>query len=174
MFVFTISKCVVLMEDGHRKVIARALLTTKRQKLGEFGENRVTKDCNCPRCKRARTLVRLPTNFKCADVICDFCGYLAQVKTSAVRTIEVIPSQILGAAWGPQQERMEAGIYFPLFLVLATTEQKLYSIYYLSADLQQVEMFKPRNPLSPNARRAGWTGFLYNLEAVQSSFVRLK
>ena len=34
----------------------------------------MVKSCSCPRCKRSDTLVRLPPNFKCADIICDFCG----------------------------------------------------------------------------------------------------
>jgi hypothetical protein len=147
---------------------------TARQTLGEFGEQRVVKDCGYPRCKRSRTLVRLPPNFKCADVICDFCGYLGQVKTTTVTNVQVIPRQILGAAWGPQRERMEAGIYFPLFLVLATADRTSYAIYYLPADLQRPQMFKPRTPLSPNARRAGWTGFLYDLDSVRSALVRLR
>src|SRR4051794_27227874 len=105
-------------------------VTTEHQALGEFGEQRVEKDCGCPRCKRRRTLVRLPRNFKCADVICDFCGYLAQVKATTVAAVDVLPRQILGAAWAPQRDRMEAGIYFPLFLVLATTDRASYAIYY--------------------------------------------
>jgi hypothetical protein len=40
-------------------------------------------------------LVKLPSNFKCADVICDFCGYLAQVKAARVRNIDRIPDAIL-------------------------------------------------------------------------------
>ena len=78
-------------------------MATTRQTLGILGEQRVVKDCSCPRCKRNRTLVRLPTNFKCADIICDFCGYLAQVKASTVREVDRIPNTILGAAWGPQK-----------------------------------------------------------------------
>lgn len=148
-------------------------MPTKRQKLGDFGESRVTKECGCPQCKRSRTLVQLPRNFKCAGVICDFCGYLAQVKATTVKSVDLIPAQILGGAWEPQRERMAAGIYFPLFLVLAMAEWKSYAIYYLSADLQRAGMFKPRKPLSANARRAGWTGFLYDLETVRPSFVRL-
>lgn len=148
-------------------------MPTTRQALGTFGEERVVKECACPRCKRARTLVRLPANFKCADVICDFCGYLAQVKASTVKDVETLPAQILGAAWGPQSERMAAAIYFPLFLVLATTDQAAHAIYYLSADLQTPAMFKARKPLSSTARRAGWTGFLYDLRAVRQSFVRV-
>lgn len=109
-------------------------MATKRQKLGEKGEILVTKNCLCPKCKRESTLRRLPPNFKCADLICDFCGYLAQVKTARTKDIERIPRQILGAAWSVQKERMDAGIYFPLFLVLINYKSK-YSIYYLAADL---------------------------------------
>jgi type II restriction enzyme len=149
-------------------------MATILQKLGEFGEKKVISDCICMQCKRFGSLVRLPINFKCADIICDFCGYLAQVKTAKVAAVEILPRQIRGAAWDPQQKRMEAGIYFPLFLVLATEDSKFYAIYYLSADLQRPEIFKPRKPLSPDAQRAGWIGFLYDLTIVRSSFVRLK
>ncbi len=133
----------------------------------------MTRHCACPRCKRPQTLVRLPQNFKCADVICDFCGYLGQVKASRVKNIEKIPKAVLGAAWGPQKERMDAAIYFPLFLVLVAPDLKRCAIYYLAADLQQPELFKPRTPLSVNARRAGWQGFTYDTESVKNSFVRL-
>jgi hypothetical protein len=84
----------------------------------EFGGTLVVQRCACPRCKRSKTLRKLPPNFRCADVICDFCGYLAQVKAANVKCVDEIPKTILGAAWGPQKERMDAGIYFPLFLVL--------------------------------------------------------
>jgi hypothetical protein len=39
------------------------------------------------------------------------------------------PARILGAAWEPQRSRMEAGIYFPLFLIVATPEKTAYSIF---------------------------------------------
>jgi hypothetical protein len=145
---------------------------TKRQVLGRFGEICVTRECACPRCKRTQTLKRLPNNFKCADVICDFCGYLAQVKAATVKSVDTIPKSVLGAAWGPQKERMAASIYFPLFLVLVSGRR--HSIYYLSADLQKSEMFKTRAPLSKRARRAGWRGFIYNLSPIHDSFVRLR
>ena len=93
-------------------------MATKKQKLGEKGEVLVTKNCSCPKCKSSKTLRRLPVNFKCADIICDFCGYLTQVKTVSRKDIEELPNTILGGAWGVQEERMNAGIYFPLFIVL--------------------------------------------------------
>jgi hypothetical protein len=73
-------------------------MTAPRHELGKLGEALVVKRCNCARCKRSGTLRRLPPNFKCADVICDFCGYLAQVKTASALSIDLIPATILGAA----------------------------------------------------------------------------
>lgn len=147
-------------------------MATAKQKLGDFGERAVAKRCSCPRCKKEKTLKLLPNNFKCADVVCDFCGYLGQVKTKTTKNIDKLPKQILGAAWGPQRQRMEAGIYFPLFLVLVCGPN--HAIYYLPADLQQSDMFVPRKPLSKKARRAGWQGFYYDLTVVpEGAIVRV-
>jgi len=146
---------------------------TLRQQLGDFGEDIVVRRRDCPRCKRVKPLKKLPPNFRCADVICDFCGYLAQVKASSVERIDVPPPRVMGAAWGPQEERMKAGIYFPMFLVLRAERQ--HSIWYLSADLQGVEMFEPRKPLSSTARRANWQGFVYRLDRLTTGgLVRLE
>ena len=128
----------------------------------------VVQRCKCPGCKKLKTLRVLPANFKCVDVICDFCGYLAQVKTATVANINKLPNRLLGAAWGPQKARMDAGIYFPLFIVLVGEGTWSHSVYFLSADLQQPEMFSPRKALSENARRAGWQGFMYELNKVQT------
>lgn len=144
---------------------------TTRQVLGDFGEAQVVQQCKCPKCKRAKTLKKLPPNFRCADVICDFCGFLAQVKATQVADVNVPPKAVMGAAWGPQEERMSSGIYFPLFLVLKGEQGQ--AIYYLSADLQDPEIFEKRKPLGPQARRAGWQGFIYRLDRLRGGLVRL-
>jgi len=147
-------------------------MSTDKQKLGVFGEDLVVKNLFCQKCKKKKTLKKLPMNFKCADLICDFCGFLAQVKSSNLKNINNLPNSILGAAWKPQQERMEAGIYFPLYLVLING--KNYSVFYLAADLQSKDIFIPRKPLSASAKRAGWQGFMYNISKIKNHFVRLK
>lgn len=148
-------------------------MATNKQILGKFGEQMVVKNCACPKCKKSKTLKLLPSNFKCADIICDFCGYLAQIKSSTVKDINKLPDKILGAAWGPQKERMDAGIYFPLFIVLVDIQKK-FSIYYLPADLQIPEIFIIRRPLSRNAKRPGWQGFYYDLSKLRAQrIVRL-
>jgi hypothetical protein len=136
---------------------------TSRQLLGDLGETAV-KSLPCPRCKRQQTLKKLPTNFKCADIICDFCGYLAQVKTTERADIDSLPRSLLGAAWGPQRERMSAGIFFPLFVVVVSPNRRHKAIYYLPADLQTAEMFQQRSPLRPTARRTGWVGYQLRLD----------
>lgn len=147
-------------------------MATAKQALGAWGELLVAKTCFCPKCKRRGTLKRLPPNFKCADLVCDFCGFLAQVKTASVRDHGVLPAQVLGAAWKPQKERMDAAIYFPLFLVLKGVSG--HAVYYLPADFQHPSLFSPRQPLSGDARRAGWQGFTYQLKTLpEGALVRL-
>jgi hypothetical protein len=68
---------------------------------------------------------------------------------------------------------MEAGIYFPLYLVLVTKDKKKFAIYYLSADLQSRKLFRKRKPLSLEAVRKGWTGFTYDLRGVKDRFAPL-
>jgi hypothetical protein len=147
-------------------------VATPNQLLGAWGEALITKVCGCPKCKRLSALKRLPANFKCADLICDFCGYLAQVKAMSVSSLTPLPKKVLGAAWGPQKERMDAAIYFPLFLVLRTSTA--HAIYYLPTDFQSPALFAARKPLSEQARRKGWQGFMYVLSALpEGAFVRL-
>ena len=105
-------------------------------------------------------------------MICDFCGYLAEVKTIACKDVDECPRRVLGAAWSVQRERMEAGIYFPLFMVLCAPDGRS-AIYYLPADLQRPEMFVARKPLSEKARRAGWQGFTYELGDATKRIIRL-
>jgi hypothetical protein len=136
---------------------------TTRQILGDYGEV-VAARLPCPRCKRERTVRRLPVNFRCADIICDFCGYLAQVKATSHTDVDTPPRSLMGAAWAPQKERMDSGIYFPLFIVVANRDRSAHAVYYMSADLQHPEIFQQRQPLRATARRAGWVGYTLRLD----------
>jgi len=90
-----------------------------------------------------------------------------------VKDTSQLPKSVLGAAWGPQKERMDAAIYFPLYLVLKGGKEADHSIFYLSADLQTPELFKPRKPLTATAKRAGWQGYTYDLKEAHNRLVRL-
>jgi hypothetical protein len=43
--------------------VEKAKMATDPQALGKFGEERVTKDCSCPKCKRPKAVVRLAQKF---------------------------------------------------------------------------------------------------------------
>lgn len=151
-------------------------MATTRQTLGDRGEKLVVQTQSCPRCKHPRgTLKQLRQNFKCADVICDFCGFLAQVKTTTVKTDDlVLPKAILGAAWGPQKERMDSGIFISLYLVAVNAnDPKKVAVYFLPAELQVPAMFVERTPLSATARRTGWTGYTLDVTAALGQPVRV-
>lgn len=150
-------------------------MATDKQLLGEGGERLVAMHARCPGCKpSAKTFKILPQNFKCADLICDFCGYLAQVKTKRVKGAlpDSCPDSVPGAAWGPQRDRMDAGVFFSLYVVLVN-ERDRAGIYFLPRDLQTREMFAERAPLSATARRAGWQGFMIRMDRALSPAVRL-
>jgi hypothetical protein len=144
-------------------------MATARQRLGEKGEKAVREKVPCPRCNRPRHLSRLPPNFQCADVICRFCGFLAQVKAVTLRGgSSELPDRILGAAWGPQQEQIIAGIYHGLYIAGFSEGGRLVRIDYVPAHILEgaPEVFEPRNPLRATAQRAGWRGFNYNLTKI--------
>ncbi len=140
-------------------------MKTLNQSLGELGEVTVTRQCMCPRCKRSRTLRRLRANFKAADIICDFCGFTAQVKAVTTPARGQLTRQLMGASWPVQRERMKSHIYPPLFVV-TVIGGKADQVLYVPADLQLPTLFKPRKPLSKTAKRAGWQGFVYDLDAL--------
>ena len=88
----------------------------------------------------------MPVNFRCADIICDFCGYLAQVKATERADVGTLPPD---RSWelhgGRKTSAWTAGIYFPLFIVVANLDRSAHAVYYLPADLQQPEMFQQRD-----------------------------
>jgi len=65
---------------------------------------------------------------------------------------------------------MDAGIYFPLYMVLKAGRKS--AVYYLPVDYQDEEMFVKRKPLSKDAKRAGWQGFNYNLSILEKGIIR--
>lgn len=54
---------------------------------------------------------------------------------------------------------MTAGIFFSLYLVVEGEDGKM-GVWFLPRDLQTLEMFVPRKPLSSKAKRSGWQGFM--------------
>jgi|688.fasta_scaffold1169375_1 hypothetical protein len=144
-------------------------MPTERQSLGNFGEQAVAKHIRCPKCKKTeRTFRLLPPSFTSSDLVCDFCGYFAQVKTIRQTNLDSLPEKLRGAAWKPQKERMDAGIFIPLFIVVFVSAKE-FAIFLLPTDFQTPEMFEKRNPLKETAKRKGWVGYTIVLTKAISS-----
>lgn len=137
---------------------------TAKQELGKRGEKAVCVQVACPRCGREKQLRPLPPNFECVDVICKFCGFLAQVKATSRTSADGPPATVLGGAWQPQHDRVIAGIFHPLYVV-SYTGASLNRIDYVPSHMLSAypSVFKPRAKLRESAKRAGWQGFLYDL-----------
>jgi Dam-replacing family len=138
---------------------------TAKQDLGKLGEKAICNHIACPRCGREKQFRTLSTNFECVDVICKFCGFLAQVKATTSRSAEAPPrGNVHAGAWGPQHERIIAGIFHPLY-VSTFVGGSLARIDYVPAHMLAAypSTFKPRTKLKEPAKRAGWQGFVYDL-----------
>jgi len=122
-----------------------------KKEIGDSAEKLVCRRLSCPRCKGGK-LRRLPPNFPCADVICSFCGYVAQVKAHKVTDPEdETITKLIGGSWRAQKKRIEAGIYMPVYVVLHFRD-RMHKILYLSVDHQLRKMFRPRR----KPRRGAW------------------
>lgn len=144
-------------------------MPTTKQQLGKLGETAVCQHVGCPRCGRERQLRPLPVNFECVDVICKFCGFLAQVKATTGGSTDGPPPTVPGGAWGAQHQRVIAGIFHPLY-VATFTGRSLLRIDYIPAHMLGAypSVYRPRTRLSESARRAGWQGFIYDLRELPS------
>jgi hypothetical protein len=110
---------------------------------GDLAEELVCSKIKCPVCKGGR-LRRLPANFPCADVICSFCGSMAQVKYHTVTNPEVeYVSRLPGATWKTQKRRIEAGTCLPIYVVLYFRDEPI-RILYLPIEFQLPEVFRRR------------------------------
>lgn len=147
-------------------------MPSEKQDIGNKGEAFITKKMTCLKCKRERTLKQLPNNFKCADLICDFCGHTSQVKTFRSDT-EGLPRAVMGAAWGPQEERMHSGIFHALWIVRMNPRQRVKEVWLATSEVQKPEMFVKRKPLSPTAKRSGWQGYLIDTANYSHCFIKM-
>ena len=73
-------------------------MATAKKDLGVFSEKIIKSRRPCPKCRRSKKLVKLPTNFKCTDLICDFCDFLAKVKAVTVTDVKKLCQKVISAA----------------------------------------------------------------------------
>lgn len=114
-----------------------------------WGENNLY----CPNCPSPR-LSRLPHNTRASDYRCPKCGFRYQLKGQQSR----IGNQIVDGAFSmieAIQNDMTPNFYLMQYELATWSVKNLLLIPSFAFPLSAIVK---RNPLSPNARRAGWVG----------------
>ena len=117
-------------------------------------EDWATRNLFCPSCKQPR-LQTARDNTKVIDFVCDHCSEIYQLKSQSRR----LGDRILDSAYGPMIDSIKRNRTPNLFL-LHYNSQSYYAenLLIVPRYFLTLSCVEPRNPLSPNARRAGWVG----------------
>lgn len=107
----------------------------------------------------------MEAGFPCVDVICKFCGLLAQVK-STTATVNDRPTRALGANWAPQKEQILRDIFHALYVV-SIVRGEAERIWYVPAHMLRVNpaAFRPGGITRDGSNRLR-QGFSYDLRAI--------
>jgi hypothetical protein len=154
---------IILRINGKVRNLEGLVSPTQQQLSGKLGEEAVCRTLACPQCSKRR-LSPLPTNFDCVDVICRFCGFMAQVKSISSRK-GIWPNTIPGGSWPRQHEQIIAGIFHSLFVVaLEPGTRRLVSIDYVPSHILRAvpDAYVPRKPTKPLGRSTPFLGFRYD------------
>jgi len=117
-------------------------------------EEWATRNLFCPSCKKPK-LQTARDNTKVIDFVCEHCSETYQLKSQS----KPLGERILDSAYGPMIESIKGNRTPNLFLLHYNPQsycaENLLIVprYFLT-----LSCIEPRNPLSPNARRAGWIG----------------
>jgi type II restriction enzyme len=111
------------------------------------------------------SLVALPPNAPIADFRCPACDRRYQLKGTKGKFADLIP----GAAYRPVIEAVRSK-QLPDY-VLVEYDRRYSSVWFVRAiaglAIDEARI-KPRNPLRPTARRAGWVGCMINVGGLPS------
>ena len=171
--------------QGRKKMSSR----TGIQKLGDRGEEFALREINkasgCLNCKHKRgKLKTLLGSFAAVDLVCEFCGQMYQVKTTKVENTSMLPTSVRGAQYPPLKDRMDAGIFHPLVIVLfkkgkngpdglTRTWKKTGTVWYLSPDLVEREMYYPYETTLHTGRELVMTTINLSRQ-IRNKFIQIK
>ena len=123
------------------------------QKVRVMSERWLTQNLFCPCCGNIR-VEKMPNNSPVADVYCENCGEVFELKSKRNR----IGAKILDGAYHTMIERITSNVNPQLFLMqysakFSVTDLTLVPKFFFTPDI-----IERRKPLPPTARRAGWVG----------------
>lgn len=130
--------------------------------VGEACEYYVKNNINCVRCN-TKNFEKYKTNEKSKDLFCITCNQKFQIKAKSATHKQVNnikcknKFKTIGGEYSTTLNNIDEKIDYIIILY----EKKTYiilSILYISNENINFNCIIPRNPLSSNAKRAGWQG----------------
>ncbi|WOL39726.1 DpnI domain-containing protein [Pyramidobacter sp. YE332] len=130
-----------------------ASYSSRSQKIRIMTETWLAGRMFCPCCGHD-SLTKLPNNRPVADMRCDACGEIFELKSKAGR----LGKKIAAGAYGAMIERIQSNsnphlLILQYALNLAVTALTLVPKFFFAP-----AAIEKRRPLAATARRAGWTG----------------
>ncbi|MBI2261271.1 MAG: restriction endonuclease [Caulobacterales bacterium] len=119
----------------------------------------------CPACPADR-LPPLPNNTRVGDFRCADCGEEYELKAGKGPIAGVLPA----GAWGAMQQRLAAANNPSLFVMgYDRAAHRVCDLIVVPRHFFIGAIIRPRPPLGPNARRAGWQGCTIRLKDVPAA-----
>ncbi len=142
------------MIDLGFKVDRAASYTSGAQKIRILSEDWAHNSVYCPNCG-SHKLTRFPNNSPVADFYCDVCHEEYELKSRKYGT----GGKVVDGSYKTMLERLASSKNSNLLLLsydpisISVVDLVIVPKHFLIKDI-----IEPRKPLSPSARRAGWTG----------------
>lgn len=131
-----------------------AVYRSGTQKARHLTEGWMAEHGFCPNCDADR-LPALPNNAPVGDFRCAACGEEYELKAGQGAVGGVLPA----GAWGAMQQRLAAANNPSLFVMGYDPEaRRVRDLIVVPRQFFTAAIIRPRPPLGPNARRAGWQG----------------
>lgn len=123
------------------------------QKIRVMSENWVGKNVFCPVCGNPH-ICKLDNNMPVADLQCDNCGEIYELKSKKGR----INSKISDGAYSTMIERINSSSNPDLFIMSYTADYQVKDLLLVPKFFFVDSIIEKRKPLAPTAKRAGWIG----------------
>lgn len=123
------------------------------QKVRVMSENWVGNNIFCPCCGNPH-ISKLENNKPVADFVCESCGEIFELKSKC----GALGKKINDGAYETMINRITGSSNPDLFILQYTKTLEVKNLFVIPKFFFVPSVIEKRKPLSPSARRAGWTG----------------
>lgn len=127
--------------------------SSKSQKIRVMSEYWVSQNMYCPCCGNPH-IDKLENNSPVADMQCDYCGEIFELKAKEGN----VGKKINDGSYYTMIERITSSTNPDLFVLSYSTDYYIISLTMIPKFFFVPQIIEKRKPLAPHARRAGWTG----------------